>query len=269
MIDDPLPTDWKELQRGVRRLLRNIGLDAQTEIEMTTPRGKVEVDVLAVDVRSVDKIKYVIECKNWNAAIPQAVVHSFTTVMHETGANLGFIVSKHGLQNGAEGYTRNTNITGLTYLQLQQRYFEIWWIRYFCALVGDAADRVLDYVESFPSTIEIYSRLEEAEQVKFDRLRAYHSAPIKLFSTLNVRSLQPSFKVSAFAKTPETLEGYVDGLRSALPQLGWRCATFRELLTGILSYLTDVRAEFRAIFEVPDVEPITGVTLEGPSLDGS
>ena len=94
------------------------------------------MDVHAVDERSVDRIQYIVECKNWGSPIPQSIVHSFTTVMHETGANIGFIVSKHGLQSGALNYTQNTNIRGLTYLELQQRYFQAWWEGHFCIALG-------------------------------------------------------------------------------------------------------------------------------------
>lgn len=116
MIDDPLPTNWKDLQNGVQRIFRNVGLYAEVEANVETPRGSVNVDVLAIDPKSVDKIRYIVECKNWSNSVPQSVVHSFTTVMHETGANIGFIISKHGLQQGAKQYTQNTNITGMTYL---------------------------------------------------------------------------------------------------------------------------------------------------------
>ena len=114
MIDDPLPKDWRELQAGVCRLFSEIGLTAEVEASLKTPRGTITVDVFAVDNQSVDKIKYIVECKNWDATIPQTIVHAFTTVMHETGANLGFIVSKYGLQSGATMYAGYTNIQGLT-----------------------------------------------------------------------------------------------------------------------------------------------------------
>jgi len=127
MIDDPYPRDWRELQAGVCRLFNDIGLTAVTEKQLTTPRGVVEVDVYAVDEASVDRIQYIVECKNWKEAIPKTVVHAFITVMHETGANLGFIVSQKGLQSGAVAYTDSTNIVGLTYLELQQRYMRAWW----------------------------------------------------------------------------------------------------------------------------------------------
>ncbi len=119
-MDDPLPENWQDLQTGVQRIFRNVGLFAEVEVDLETPRGSVNVDVLATDVRSVDKIRYIVECKNWGSSIPQTVVHSFTTVMHETGANIGFIISKHGLQQGAKQYTQNTNIIGMTYLEFQK-----------------------------------------------------------------------------------------------------------------------------------------------------
>lgn len=111
MIDDPFPPDWRALQAGVCRLFNDIGLSAEVEVERPTPRGRVVVDVFATDENSVDNITYIVECKNWNSAIPKTVVHAFTTVMQETGANIGYIVSQHGLQSGAEEYTRHTNIT--------------------------------------------------------------------------------------------------------------------------------------------------------------
>lgn len=140
MIDDPQPADWRQLQLGVCRLFNEVGLTADVGRKVQTARGEIEVDVYAVDEKSVDRILYLVECKNWAARVPQSVVHSFTTVMHETGANIGFIVSREGFQSGARDYLRNTNIVGLTYLELQQRYFEQWWEKFFMVTVGAAAD---------------------------------------------------------------------------------------------------------------------------------
>lgn len=147
MIESPDVEDWKRLQNSVCKLLNEVGLAAQEEAVLSTPRGTVEVDVFAVDKLSVDKIKYIVECKNWANAIPQHVVHSFTTVMHETGANIGFIISKRGLQTGAERYTQNTNIVGLTFEELQHRYFESWWKKHFCKIVAAYAEKVCFYTE--------------------------------------------------------------------------------------------------------------------------
>lgn len=151
MIDNPCPTDWRALQAGVCRLFNDIGLSAEVEVELPTPRGHVVVDVFATDEESVDKTINLVECKNWSSAIPKTVVHAFTTVMQGTGANIGYIVSQHGLQSGAEEYTRHTNITGLTYQALQERYFKLWWRRYFSVAAASAADSAHQYVEPINS----------------------------------------------------------------------------------------------------------------------
>jgi len=192
MIDDPFPEDWRELQAGVCRLFSEIGLTAEVEATLKTPRGTVTVDVFAVDNKSVDKIQYIVECKNWNTTIPQAVVHAFTTVMHETGANLGFIVSKHGLQSGATMYTDNTNIQGLTYQQLQERYFNVWWQRYFSIQVAAAADYVNEYVELINSRRDLFLESLEPKEVKrFYELQRRYAPFGKLMWLMDIGSIAP------------------------------------------------------------------------------
>ena len=66
--------------------------------------------------------------------------------MHEIGANIGFVISKQGLQSGAESYTQHTNISGFTYEQFQDRYFEIWHKRFFVTKIGNSVDSIVQYV---------------------------------------------------------------------------------------------------------------------------
>ncbi len=154
MIENPEPDDWKELQAGVCRILNEIGLQAEQDKKVRTPRGEVSLDVFAIDPGSVEKIQYVVECKNWNSSVPQSVVHSFTTVMHEVGANIGYIVSKNGFQKGAIEYLRNTNIRGITYAVFQNHYLGAWIDRHFCPSVGSAADSLIQYTEPINSKRE-------------------------------------------------------------------------------------------------------------------
>src|SRR5690554_1598373 len=250
MIDDPYPESWQDLQTDVKRLFRNVGLAADVEVDLETPRGTVNVDVCAVDRRSLDKIKYIVECKNWNATVPQSVVHSFTTVMHETGANIGFIVSKYGLQSGAKQYTRNTNITGLSYLELQQRYFEAWWRRYFCPRVGDAADRVLQYTEEFNwRRDEAYADLPDKKKKVFDQLRDQYAIHSWTLSMFNFETLTPRLDTGRLLDVPSDLEGFKREVLSFIaPGIQWHCSTFRELLDLILQFLHDIEEEFNALF---------------------
>lgn len=273
MIDDQYPESWKDLQTGVQRLFRNVGLSADVEVDLQTPRGSINVDVFAVDHRSLDKIKYIVECKNWNVAVPQSVVHSFTTVMHETGGNIGFIVSKYGLQSGAKQYTRNTNIIGLTYLELQQRYFEAWWRRYFCPRIGDAADRVLQYTEEFNGHRDkAYDNLSQEKKKIFDQLRSQYIVHSWMFSMFNMESVSPRINTGTLLKVPSDLEHFKKEVLSSIsPNIEWSCMTFRELLESILHFLKDIEEKFNSLFGgfIFDIDPISNVGPDGPSIDGT
>lgn len=272
MIDDPLPKSWRDLQTGVQRIFRNVGLIAEVEVDLETPRGEVNVDVHAIDVRSVDKVRYIVECKNWDTNIPQTVVHSFTTVMHETGANIGFIISKHRLQQGAKRYTQNTNIVGMTYLEFQQRYFEAWWKRYFCPRIGDAADEVLLYTEDFNSTRDhAYNKLSSQDKEQFDRLRREDGGSIMLLSMFNYMAISKGLSTGTMLNVPKSLDEFKTGVLAKItPHIQWHCDTFRGLLDIILEYLADTKAKFEAIFGKSIFEPIdhiSGVTVDGPPLE--
>ena len=85
------PNDWRDLQNKVCLLLSHCGFKAETEKTIKTPRGEVEIDVYAIDPRSIDRISYVIECKNWINPVNQPVVHPFFTfVKKERGKNRGY-----------------------------------------------------------------------------------------------------------------------------------------------------------------------------------
>lgn len=266
--------NWKDLQTGVQRIFRNVGLYAEVEVNIKTPRGSVNVDVHATDPRSVDKIRYIVECKNWGSSVPQTVVHSFTTIMHETGANIGFIISKHGLQLGAKQYTQNTNITGMTYLEFQLRYFEAWWKRYFCPLIGDAADKVLLYTEEFNTQRDrAYDKLSTQNKERFDKLRRQESGSIMILSMFNYMSISRGLNTGTFLEVPKSLDDFkVKVLAQITPHIQWHSDTFRELLRTILQYLADIKSEFEMIFGrdiFEDLDNISGVTIDGPPLEGS
>lgn len=270
MIDNPQPVSWQDLQFGVQRIFRNLGLRAEVEVDLETPRGSVNVDVLATDIRSLDKITYIVECKNWGNTIPQSVVHSFTTVMHETGANVGFIISKHGLQNGAKRYTKDTNITGMTYLEFQQRYFDAWWRRYFCPRIGDAADEPLQYVEPVNCKRDReYAKLSPKAQKRFSQLKRERGAIIMALAMLNAPLIMPYMGgLGSAPNNPDEFKTIL--LKQLAPDIEYPCSTFRELLDIILKYLSNTKAEFDDIFGGPifkAMKSMSKVTVQGPPLD--
>lgn len=247
MIESPNISDWKQLQHSVCRLLNEVGLSAQEEVILKTPRGAVEVDVFAIDESSVDKIKYIIECKCWATAIPQHVVHSFTTVMQETGANIGFIISKIGLQTGAELYTQNTNIIGLTFEALQHRYFEVWWKKYFCTTVAAYAEKVCFYTEPFNiRRDEALAKLSQEKLEAFKILQEKYAAFSMLMWHSDLVLITPSFG----HKLPSSIEEYkISFVEKIGNHLAFHSTYWRDLLKEICEKLSSVETDLYQIFD--------------------
>jgi len=245
MIEDPRPETWEELQNGVCRLFNEIGLDAEVGKVLSTPRGKVEIDVYAVDENSVDKIRYLVECKNWLTAVPQSVVHSFTTVVHEVGGNIGYIISQKGLQAGAIDYTKNTNIIGLTYDEFQRRYFPVWYERHFVPQVGDVVDALSQYVEPINSRRERHlEQIPNDKQKEFRLLRDRYFAFGISMAFFEFPRYSPHFAVA--------VPGDIENLRGKLAELGeefnFKSQYFRDLLIEIRQKVTSVTEKFNKVF---------------------
>ncbi|HOG18517.1 MAG TPA: restriction endonuclease [Syntrophales bacterium] len=245
MIENPLPHTWQELQDGVCRLFNEIGLNAEVGKVLHTPRGTVEIDVYAVDENSVDKIRYIVECKNWLTAVPQTVVHSFTTVMHEVGGNIGYIISRKGLQAGAIEYTKSTNIVGLTYEEFQRRYFSMWYERFFVPQIGDIVDALTQYVEPINSRRERhFDELSEEKQVEFRTLLGRYFAFGMSMACFEFPRYMPELAIAV----PEDIVK----VKSKLAELGdeykFTSQYFRDLLPEIRQKIIDVTMKFNAVF---------------------
>ncbi|MGN6260276.1 MAG: restriction endonuclease [Ralstonia sp.] len=249
MIDDPLPAHWQELQNGVCRLFSEVGLTAGVEVPLRTPRGIVTVDVHAIDEGSVDRIQYIAECKNWAHPVPQQVVMSFTTVMHETGANIGFVVTRVGMQSGAEGYLRNTNIVGLTYAELQARYLPLWLKRHFEPEVHIAVDALHQYVEPFNEYRDrLIESLSVAGQERYRQLRDRYTGFAISVLMLDTR----------YFRTPDMPSGHFvhHDLQTVKRQLteqteGEICfvaTTYRSLLVEICQKVAEIESQFNDLF---------------------
>jgi restriction system protein len=170
MITDQ-PKNWKDLQEKVYFIFHCIGLLAEKEKVAETPRGTTILDVFAIDPKSIDKVKYVVECKNWNKKVPQSIIHSFMTVMSETGSNIGYIISKKGFQKGAIKYTKSTNIKLFTYNEFQNQYFNLWYERYFAPEILKINGYLIQFTEPINSRRFGYQdRLNEIEIEKFESL---------------------------------------------------------------------------------------------------
>ena len=121
-----MPDDWRGLQQQVAQLLSECGFRVKVEEEVATARGKVEIDVFAEEDVQGRKYRIFCECKHWKARVPQNVIHSFRTVVSDSGANLGYIVSLAGFQSGAFSAAELTNLRLMTWQQFQKEFSRQW-----------------------------------------------------------------------------------------------------------------------------------------------
>lgn len=120
--------DSDDLETKVAKFYNDMGYVAKTlKVIELAGRGKKEVDVYVEDQRTSVKTICIVECKWWNSSVPQDVVHGFHTVVNGCGANYGFIVTKKAFQSGADEAIRYTNITLLTFEDLQRAYGDEWY----------------------------------------------------------------------------------------------------------------------------------------------
>ncbi|MFT3749067.1 MAG: restriction endonuclease [Agriterribacter sp.] len=115
------PIDWKELQQYTSIVLSDCGFNAMIEKTIHTVRGAVEVDVYA-EKQGAYKTKILCECKYWNSSIPQTIIHAFRTIVEDSGANQGIIISKAGFQKGAYEAARNANIVLFSWQEFQAAF---------------------------------------------------------------------------------------------------------------------------------------------------
>jgi hypothetical protein len=89
LITSKIPDTWQELEELVTRILNECGMKANRKVVLTTPRGQVEVDVLAEEYVHGITHRIICECKDWRKNVSQEVVHAFRIVVIETGAHRG------------------------------------------------------------------------------------------------------------------------------------------------------------------------------------
>ncbi len=165
------PENWKQLQEYVNLIFVNIGYESYVEKNIITPRGDVDIDVFAIDVNSINKDKYIVECKWWNNKIPQTVIHAFTTVMSEIGGNFGFIITKEGLQSGAIKYLDFTNIKAMTFLDFQKMYFSDWYNKYFQPKLMLFSNDLMEYTEPINSRrFRYFEKLNKTQKDRYFEL---------------------------------------------------------------------------------------------------
>lgn len=120
------PKSWRELELMVSKVLNDAGYAAYNDMQISTVRGNVNIDVLAEDKNTIPTSTYIIECKYWDSDIPQTIIHSFRTIVNDYGAHHGLIIARNRFQSGAYAAVKNTNIRLLSWEEFLNLFEERW-----------------------------------------------------------------------------------------------------------------------------------------------
>lgn len=147
MIEKKPGADWKDMQVRVATILTECGLRTTIGKTIKTARGKVEIDVYATDPATVPPSVYLCECKRWSTPVPQGEVQAFRTTVADSGAHHGLFISAKGLQRGAYGVAKHTNIHLCNWREFQDIFLERWCEEYWIPTFRNGADRLRSYVD--------------------------------------------------------------------------------------------------------------------------
>ncbi|MEM7101107.1 MAG: restriction endonuclease [Pseudomonadota bacterium] len=148
LITKSSPDTWQELESEVASVLSQCGFDTRRKY-LVEGRGTTELDVYAEEVIDGRKNIIVCECKHWSSRVPQAVVHSFRTVMQEVGANTGYIISTGGFQSGAYQAIERTNVHLVDWEEFQEVFHKTWYHQYLIKEIVYRYDRLIGFSEPF------------------------------------------------------------------------------------------------------------------------
>jgi len=246
----PSVENWQELQDKVCLLLNQVGFEAEVNKKVIVPRGSIDIDVFAVDPNSIDRIEYIIECKNWENKIPQTIIHSFASVMNETGGNIGYIISKNGFQKGAFDFVKSTNIRIFTFKQLQARYLECWLTNYFYPEINNVSCRLKDYTDVINFGLD-----KKLKGISVHKQKQYVSlfSQYKDFGDLLVElSLRRKGAIRVFSQIPNNVVISIAEMKEILNtkcNIRIKSDYYSDLLNELRIIITDVTQKFDELFK--------------------
>jgi len=247
MITSTLPKDWKDLQNEVGEILIQCGFTVEVEKKVTTARGEAELDVYAEEIVKGRKYTIICECKFWNSKIPQSVIHGFRTILGDTGANKGYIISLKGFQSGSVKATNFTNLDLITWEEFQHEFCSSWIENYFIPTITEELDLLLGYTEPLVQKwmcevpdheIEIIKSLRE-KYLAFSMIVMSCTSYVQIFSK---KDRFPSLPLSQDEKfTQEALEAIPIEIKDAIG--------YREFLNECIKFGQQGINEFREVRE--------------------
>jgi restriction system protein len=254
MITVAEPSTWQELEEGVGQILSECGFSVEVEKRIKTARGWVEVDVYAEEAVKGRCYVVVCECKHWMSGVPQAVIHSFRSVLADFGAHKGYVISKSGFQSGAREAANLTNVELVTWQEFQEAFEQSWFDAFFVPELKKL-NLLIDYTGPFGP--DWMRDRPEADFVKARFLRDRYSA-LGRFVLFVRHSLPHSSQRLSLPLAAAMNSRWFQDWFSALPPEMLATGGFRELLQLVMAEGGKAIEEFHAVRDEGDGSPHNG-----------
>lgn len=253
LIEPSAPSRWQDLEAQAAQILGECGYHVEVQKNVKLARGDANIDVWADEQASPPNI-IVVECKHWATPATKNVVHGFRTVVGDSGANMGLIVSSAGFQDGAVEAAAYSNVRLLDWSQFQEMFVHRWFRQHFSPTLADEADALHEYTEPINSRIfRKADALPEPRREEFKALREQHAPlaytnfafhPIVLEHRLSsVADAIPELPLRGSGKDPDGRE-----LVGLVPDDVLDATALRPLLDAMVDHSRRATAEFDHVF---------------------
>jgi Restriction endonuclease len=237
MIEEQPGRDWRDLQERVAAILEECGLDSDVNHPLDLARGKAVIDVYALDPTTTPPAVYLCECKRWRSHVPQGEVQAFRTIVSDSGAHVGLVISATGFQSGAFEVVRHTNVHLLEWQGFQDLFLERWCRTYWIPTLRTRVDRLASYVDppiSDAAAREAHGEpIEQAEAVGLFVLDMWGEP----FNNIGAAILgKPSEPVA------QEIWLRRDMYKAYLPKPAAQATSLRELLDSLLDFTSVLAA---------------------------
>lgn len=253
-IEATPPEDWRALERKVAQIVEECGYEVDSPKTVDLARGSVEVDVWVDEGSSPPNIM-IFECKHWKDPVNKNVVHGFRTVVGDSGANCGFIVSLGDFQKGAVEAAAYSNVRLLNWDSFQQMFVHRWFRSFMVPRLTDEAVALIEYTEPINSRVDRKATaLTQGRREQFMALQRQYQPlsyasilyrTTSFFSSLSPlpRDWVPSLPLidSPGPHAPEALVGL-------MPADVQDATALRPLMEALIAHYRQATAEFDEVF---------------------
>lgn len=244
MITSVIPTDWRDLQNQVAKILIECGFSVEVEKKISTARGDVEIDVFAEEDVKGRRYTIICECKHWKSRVPQSVIHGFRTVASDIGANRGYIISMNGFQAGAFSASQLTNVDLVTWLEFQGQFCETWLESYLSPTITKRLDPLFGFTE--PIVQKWMCEIPD-DQIKIIKMLRSNYLGLCILA-MGFTTYSSFLRREGFPKLP--MRQYLSKRHNYgknIPDVVLDAIGYRELMESMLSYGEKGINEFRVV----------------------